>query len=158
MSQQGHIAYPYNTTTQGANKKMMMNIQKEIQVKLTKGLLDVIVLQMLKDEPMHGYQIITSIRKSYGVYFGPSTVYPLLGGLEKKGYLLSEWNMHSDRPRKVYTLTEVGKNLLNFTEGSLNLIVRNMTNAAAQSANVTIQASMAQGRTTRMTRTEALAH
>jgi DNA-binding PadR family transcriptional regulator len=158
MSQQGHIAYPYNTTTQGANKKMMMNIQKEIQVKLTKGLLDVIVLQMLKDEPMHGYQIITSIRKSYGVYFGPSTVYPLLGALEKKGYLLSEWNMHSDRPRKVYTLTEVGKNLLNFTEGSLNLIVRNMTNTAAQSASIEMQPSVAPSTDPRATRIHALAH
>jgi hypothetical protein len=37
-----------------------------------------------KHQPMHGYQIITKIRKTFGVYFGPSTIYPLLGALEKK--------------------------------------------------------------------------
>ena len=63
------------------------NYQKEIQTKLTKGLLDMIILQFLDQEPMHGYQVITKIRKNFGVYFGPSTVYPLLGSLEKKGYV-----------------------------------------------------------------------
>ncbi len=102
----------------------MVNIQKEVQVKLMKGLLDLVVLQFLRAQPMHGYQIITKIRKSFGVYFGPSTVYPLLTMLEKKGYVKSEWNMKSERPRKVYNLTSEGQNLLNFTEDSLNLICR----------------------------------
>ena len=102
----------------------MVNIQKEVQVKLTKGLIDMIVLQFLNDQPMHGYQIITKIRKSFGVYFGPSTVYPLLSSLEKKGYVSSNWNMENERPRKVYKLTNEGQNLLNFTENSLNLIVK----------------------------------
>ena len=57
--------------------KKMGNIQKEVQVKLAKGLLDLIILQFLNSQPMHGYQVITKIRKSFGVYFGPSTIYPL---------------------------------------------------------------------------------
>jgi len=105
---------------------MANNYQKEIQTKLTKGLLDMIILQFLDQEPMHGYQIITKIRKGFGVYFGPSTVYPLLGGLEKKGYVKSTWNMDSERPRKVYELTTDGQTVLNFTEGSLNLICKAM--------------------------------
>ena len=107
---------------------MINNYQKEVQTKLTKGLLDMIILQYLEQESMHGYQIITKIRKGFGVYFGPSTVYPLLGLLEKKGYLKSTWNMTADRPRKVYTLTNEGKNVLNFTESSLNFICKNMGN------------------------------
>ena len=105
---------------------MNNNYQKETQTKLTKGLLDLIVLQYLDKESMHGYQIITKIRKGFGVYFGPSTVYPLLGLLEKKGYVKSTWNMASERPRKVYSLTNEGKNVLSFTESSLNLICKNM--------------------------------
>ncbi len=104
----------------------MFSYQKEIQTKLTKGLLDMIVLQFLDQEPMHGYQIITKIRKGFGVYFGPSTVYPLLGVLEKKGYVRSEWNMDCERPRKVYSLTSDGAAVLNFTEGSLNLICKTL--------------------------------
>ena len=100
----------------------MGNIQKEVQAKLAKGLLDLIILQFLNAQPMHGYQVITKIRKTFGVYFGPSTIYPLLATLEKKGHVTSEWNMSSDRPRKIYRLTNDGQNILNFTENSLNLI------------------------------------
>jgi DNA-binding PadR family transcriptional regulator len=73
---------------------------------------------------MHGYQVITKIRRTFGVYVGPSTIYPLLNVLEKKGYVKSEWNMDNERPRKVYQLTNEGQNLLNFTEDSLNFICR----------------------------------
>jgi len=109
----------------------MTNYQKEIQTKLTKGLLDMIILQFLDQEPMHGYQVITKIRKNFGVYFGPSTVYPLLGSLEKKGYIKSTWNMEAERPRKVYELTTDGQTVLNFTENSLNLICRTVTSENA---------------------------
>ena len=59
-------------------------------------------------------------------YFGPSTIYPLLHTLQKKGYVKSEWNMSNERPRKVYTLTTEGQKLLNFTEDSVNLICRKL--------------------------------
>jgi PadR family transcriptional regulator len=120
------ILYTCTTQRQG-EKKTTNNYQKEIQTKLTKGLLDMIILQFLDQEPMHGYQLIMKIRKGFGVYFGPSTVYPLLGTLEKKGYIKSTWNMDSERPRKVYSLTKDGETVLNFTEGSLNLICKTMT-------------------------------
>ncbi|MEM2105846.1 MAG: PadR family transcriptional regulator [Candidatus Bathyarchaeia archaeon] len=114
----------------------MVNSSKEVQVKLMKGLLDLIVLQFLSSQPMHGYQIITRIRKNFGVYFGPSTIYPLLNTLEKKGYVKSEWNMDNERPRKVYKLTAEGRNLLNFTEDSLNFICRKIgTNGLPKAIN-----------------------
>jgi DNA-binding PadR family transcriptional regulator len=106
---------------------MANNYQKEIQTKLTKGLLDMIILQHLDQQPMHGYQLITKIRKTYGVYFGPSTIYPLLATLEKKNYIKSAWNMDTERPRKIYQLTKDGETILNFTEGSLNIICKTMT-------------------------------
>jgi len=92
-----------------------------------RGLLDLVILQFLSVNPMHGYKIITSIRKNFGVYFGPSTIYPLLGILEEKGYIKSKWNLNSDRPRKVYSLTPEGSNLLNGTEESLNHICRRLS-------------------------------
>jgi PadR family transcriptional regulator PadR len=100
----------------------MANAQKEVQTKLAKGLLDLIILQYLNQQPMHGYQMITKIRKSFGVYFGPSTIYPFMAQLEKKGYIKSQWNMDSERPRKVYTLTHDGQVMLNFTEDSLSMM------------------------------------
>ncbi len=100
---------------------------REVQIKLMRGLLDLVILQFLNVNPMHGYSIITSIRKNFGVYFGPSTIYPLLGTLEEKGYIKSQWNLNNDRPRKVYSLTPEGSNLLNGTEESLNHICRRLT-------------------------------
>jgi len=116
-----------------------INSQKEVSTKLTKGLLDLMILQFVSTQPMHGYQIITKIRKNFGVYFGPSTVYPLLNTLEKKGFLKSEWNMNSERPRKIYNLTSNGQNMLTFTEDSLNLICRKI--AIQTNAEITMEPS-----------------
>ena len=100
---------------------------REVQIKLMRGLLDLVILQFLKVEPMHGYSIITSIRKNFGIYFGPSTIYPLLSLLEEKGYIKSEWDLKNERPRKVYHITPNGDNLLIGTEESLNQICRRLT-------------------------------
>jgi PadR family transcriptional regulator PadR len=134
MYEIGHIVYRYNRKTvqqkytKGEKEKMFKaNSQKEVSTKLMKGLLDMVILQFLSAEPMHGYQIITKIRKTFGVYFGPSTIYPLLGTLEKKGYVDSNWNMNNERPRKIYNLTNEGHRMLNFTEESLGLICRKIT-------------------------------
>jgi DNA-binding PadR family transcriptional regulator len=106
---------------------MNAKTQKEAQTKLTKNLLDMIILQHLEKESMHGYHLITNLRKDFGIYFGPSTIYPLLGQLEKKGYVDSTWNTNSEKPRKVYSLTEQGKSLLTLTENSLLMICQKIS-------------------------------
>ena len=129
----------FNKNTQTEEKKMFKaSLQKEVSTKLMKGLLDLIVLQFLSTEPMHGYQVIIKIRKNFGVYFGPSTIYPLLGTLEKKGYVDSHWNMNFERPRKVYSLTNDGQSMLNFTEDSLSLICRKITTTNTEIAQSTV--------------------
>ncbi len=112
-----------------------MNINKSIQTKLTKGLLDLIILQLLDNNPMHGYQIITTIRKNFGVYLGPSTIYPLLNMMEKKGCITSEWNMNSERPRKIYKLTNSGKNTLDYATYSLKTICKTIATDNTQAHN-----------------------
>lgn len=123
----------------------MANPQKEVQTKLAKGLLDLIILQYLNQQPMHGYQIITKIRKSFGVYFGPSTIYPFLSHLEKKGYIRSQWNTDSERPRKVYTLTHDGQAMLSFTGDSLNMVCQKIGNSTV--ARVTLESGAMPRRT-----------
>lgn len=94
----------------------------EYEEKMVKGLLPSIVLNLMKAEPVHGYLIITRIRKTFGVYCGPSTIYPLLIKMEKEGYIKSHWNMANERPQKVYELTATGQNLQKVTEATLNLV------------------------------------
>ena len=92
---------------------------RKAEIKLVRGLLDLVVLGLLTEKSIHGYGIITSIRRTFGVYFGPSTIYPMLNELEKEGNIKSKWDLTHDRPRKVYSLTVDGQSLLNGAEESL---------------------------------------
>ena len=99
-------------------------------MKLMRGLLDLVILQFLRAQPMHGYQIITKLRKQFGVYFGPSTIYPLLSVLEENGYVKSHWDLENERPRKVYDITTQGAEQLGCTEDSLTHIYRKLAISA----------------------------
>lgn len=110
----------------------MESMNRQVKMRLMKGLLDMIVLEILQGEATHGYQIISRIRKTFGVYFGASTIYPLLTALEQKGYVKSAWNMSAARPRKVYTLTPEGERLLNYTEDTVTLVCRKMGNTQVE--------------------------
>ena len=108
---------------------------REIQNKLTKNLLDLIILQLLQDHSMHGYELMVTIRKNFGVCFGASTIYPLLNTLEKKKYLKYYWSMDSERPRKIYELTSDGKAILDYTSGALRAICKNFGKNTIQTTN-----------------------
>jgi len=107
---------------------MIENLQKEVHKKLTKSLLDVVVLQFLNYKNMHGYQLITKIQESFALNVGPSTIYPLLESMEKKGYIKGTFVKVSNKDRKMFALTNEGKNVLIFTENSLNMMFRNIEN------------------------------
>ncbi|MCL2288756.1 MAG: PadR family transcriptional regulator [Candidatus Bathyarchaeota archaeon] len=104
----------------------MADLENEVQTKLTKGLLDYILVRYLNVRPMHGYELIFNIRKTFGVYFGPSIVYPLLATIEKRGYISSCWNMENGRPRKIYTLTPEGHNLIALSENKLDAFIQKL--------------------------------
>ena len=111
---------------------MNNNTLKQVQSKLTKGLIDMIILNYLEQQEMHGYQLITKIRKDFGVSLGPSSVYPLLGLIEKKGYVKSAWIMDSERPRKVYQITNQGTSFLSASESQLKMVCQNITQGRKQ--------------------------
>ena len=100
---------------------------RKVDKQLTRGLLDIIVLELLRSEAMHGYKVITTIRRNFGAYFGPSTIYPFLAELQEKGYIQSQWDTNHERPRKVYTITPEGKNMLTGIEQSFSTIVSRLS-------------------------------
>lgn len=109
-----------------------MHKQKDVMAKMLKSMLDMIVLKMLLEKPMHGYAFISAIRKRFGVYFGPSTIYPLLNNLEMEGYVESEWDVNASKPHKTYKITPKGKELLEETEKGLRIIVQPLLAASMQ--------------------------
>jgi DNA-binding PadR family transcriptional regulator len=59
--------------------------------------------------------------------------------MEKKGYVASTWNMNSERPRKVYALTEQGKSLLNITENSLLMMCQKINPQLTEKVQIQIK-------------------
>ena len=81
-----------------------------------KGDLKYVILDLLKDKPRHGYDIIRELEElSYGFYKpSPGVIYPTLQMLEEMGYARSV----EQEGKKVYSITEEG---LKFLENQSNI-------------------------------------
>ena len=80
-----------------------------------KGSTTVLILNMLAERPMYGYQISKELkRRSNGYFtFKEGTLYPALHRMEKGGLLRSEWQVVEKGPsRKYYHITEEGRRVL----------------------------------------------
>lgn len=87
-----------------------MKINKE----LLKGSTSMLILEMLKNENMYGYQMIKKLsEKSENIFkLKEGTLYPILHGLEEEGTIDSYWDETTAKKRKYYTITEKGKKQL----------------------------------------------
>jgi DNA-binding PadR family transcriptional regulator len=101
---------------------------KKIQEQLTKNLLFPIILDLLDNQPMCGYEIMSTIKKTYGVNLGVSIMYQTLNNLESRDLVTSKWNMANRRPKKVYELTREGQDVLHYFIGSLSQICKKLDN------------------------------
>ena len=82
---------------------------------LLKGLIDPIVLALLGQLPMYGYQIVKESEQRTAGYLKmkEGTVYPSLLRLEKKGLVDARWKRTGKRrERKYYQITEKGRQVL----------------------------------------------
>ena len=82
---------------------------------LPQGTLDMLVLQVLAAEPLHGYAIAQRIRRlSREVVKVPQgTLYPALHRLENRKLLAAEWKTsETGRNAKYYRLTSRGRRQL----------------------------------------------
>lgn len=72
--------------------------------------LDVLVLSMLWQKPMCGFEVLKTIVRNFGVLLSQGTIYPLLKSLRDQGYV--KVIKESRRGMKVYALTEKGEKLV----------------------------------------------
>lgn len=82
---------------------------------LLKGSTDTLLLSLLRDQPMYGYQIIKEIEKRSNGYFRfrEGTLYPALHRLEAAGLVKGSWRkLPSGKERRYYQLTQQGLDLL----------------------------------------------
>jgi PadR family transcriptional regulator PadR len=101
---------------------------------LIKGNIDSLLLCVIVQQPMYGYQIIKELEKrSQGYFkFKEGTLYPALHRLEKSGLIQGEWQtLPNGRQRRYYHITEKGLNSLAAKKGqwldfltAMNLIIQ----------------------------------
>ncbi|MDA2812049.1 helix-turn-helix transcriptional regulator [Nocardiopsis sp. RSe5-2] len=89
------------------------------------GRLRLYLLKLLDESPKHGYEIISLLRDRFlGVYSpSPGTIYPRLARLEEEGLVTHE----EVNGRKVYRLTDKGREELNSRSADLNDLEREIT-------------------------------
>ena len=78
---------------------------------LYSGLIRLHVLHHAAEEPLFGLGMIQELAR-HGYQISPGSLYPLLHGLEKKGYLRSRQQRNGKSLRKVYRATSLGRRAL----------------------------------------------
>jgi len=82
---------------------------------LLQGTVDLLILQTLALQPMHGWGIAQRIQQVSNdvLQIGQGSLYPALYRLEYKGWIKAEWgNSENNRRAKFYGLTAAGRKQL----------------------------------------------
>lgn len=77
-----------------------------------KGDLEALILAVLADHALHGYEISKRIRSQSQevLKYGEGQLYPALHKLEEAGFIEAEWMLQDGKPdRKVYSITPNGR-------------------------------------------------
>lgn len=78
-----------------------------------RGVLELGVLAVLVEEPLHGYAVIQRLQDAGLGDISAGTLYPLMNRLERDGLVTSAWVPGEDGPgRKVVTITDDGTSTL----------------------------------------------
>ena len=87
----------------------------ELDKNLVSGSLPLLVLKLLKEQDMYGYQMIRELkaRSDDSFHLKAGTLYPLLHSLEEKGFVTAcERKSDSGRLQRCYHLTKSGSRAL----------------------------------------------
>src|SRR5215510_932166 len=75
--------------------------------RLMRGHLNMIILEMIKERPRHGYDLIKAIEERFHGFYSPSagSVYPILQELEDQNFVTSS----AKSGKKIYSITKGGE-------------------------------------------------
>ena len=81
------------------------------KAQMRKGVLEYCILSVLAQGELYPSDIIVKLKEAKLIVV-EGTLYPLLRRLEGQGLLRSEWLVTEDRPRRYYTLSTGGSDVL----------------------------------------------
>ena len=102
----------FKTESKTKGKIMAENYREEIVQRITKNLLDIQLLRLVRAQPLWGYRIKKKVETDFHVKLRHGALYPMLNLLERKGFLTSQQQQQGGRARKVYTITKNGQEYL----------------------------------------------
>jgi PadR family transcriptional regulator, regulatory protein PadR len=87
---------------------------RETNPNFMNGVPELLILRLLQEEEMYGYEIVQAIRNRTDtvIAIGEGVVYPVLHGLEKDGALRSRRKTVNGRSRIYYSVTAAGSRRL----------------------------------------------
>jgi PadR family transcriptional regulator, regulatory protein PadR len=104
---------------------------------LRKGSTPLLILSVLAEEPMYGYQIMRELERRSEGYFSMTAalLYPALHQLELDGLLKSDWqDGQGKRKRKYYSITPKGKKALAASQAEWKTFIANLQKTLEVSA------------------------
>ncbi len=84
----------------------------QLRKQFVKSFLDILILRFIKSKPTWGYDIIKETKARYNFNLRHGALYPTLNEMEKKGLLKSTKKLQKGRIRRVYSITPMGKQVL----------------------------------------------
>jgi PadR family transcriptional regulator, regulatory protein PadR len=97
---------------------------RETNPNFMNGVPELLILRLLQQEEMYGYEIVQAVRNRTGevIALGEGVVYPVLHGLERDGALRSRRKAVNGRSRIYYSVTSTGsRRLADLSETWTNL-------------------------------------
>ena len=107
---------------------------KPTQRDLFPGALEMMILRMLKREPMHGYALVQQIKRTSKdlLQIEEGSLYPALQRLLKAELVKAEWGVSSTNRRvRIYKLTAAGVNHLEREVSSFERMLEGITRVLA---------------------------
>jgi len=98
---------------------MAETYRKGIVQRIIKNLLDIQLLRLVDAQPLWGYKIKKKVETDFNIKIRHGALYPMLNRLENQGFLTSQKQRQGGRARKVYTITQTGKEYLQSYYGIL---------------------------------------
>jgi len=80
---------------------------------LRKGVLELCILNDIRNRKMYGYEIVRRLRKIDGLIISEGAIYPILSRLKRQGFVETSIQESAEGPpRKYYKLTPEGEQMV----------------------------------------------
>ena len=106
---------------------------KKVFKNFSNGIIHNLILWIISKESIHGYGIMKKLEEFFNfndskcdINVNSSKIYPILSKMEKRGFIVGEWNINENNKRvKYYSITEEGQDFLNDIQIHMNNVLAN---------------------------------